>query len=361
MQLRQSWPVTALAHEKVIIANPGALEMRVAGPPAAGRGGTIWDDSAMGARSISEAPAAAGAVSPRVIYVMGAGRSGSTILGVALGNCDGVFFAGELNQWLMRSGAPQLDDPERQRFWSTVRDGMNVDGALLGGPSSRLERSSALLDARRWSSMRRLRERYRRASQDLYRVIRSAAGATYIVDTSHYPRRARELQSLRGIELYLLYLVRDPQAVIASLDRDDVDERRFGLWRANAYLWLTQLLAVSVFLRQPRERRLLIRHEDFLAAPEAVLGRILQLVGSAAAVPDLRALRPGVPFHGNRLIRQEKVALEGPSGTPARRSRVTTLFQAPWSAVISRLRPAAGGAAAAMKANFDLDGADARA
>ena len=29
---------------------------------------------------------------PKVLYVLGAGRSGSTILGVALGNFEGVFF-----------------------------------------------------------------------------------------------------------------------------------------------------------------------------------------------------------------------------------------------------------------------------
>ena len=57
----------------------------------------------------------------KVIYVMGAGRSGSTILGVTLGNCERFFFAGELDKWLARSGVPQLEDAERIRFWSAVR------------------------------------------------------------------------------------------------------------------------------------------------------------------------------------------------------------------------------------------------
>ena len=41
-----------------------------------------------------------GRVRPRVIYIMGAGRSGSTILGVSLGNCADLVYAGELDKWL---------------------------------------------------------------------------------------------------------------------------------------------------------------------------------------------------------------------------------------------------------------------
>jgi len=44
-------------------------------------------------------------VRPTVIYVMGAGHSGSSILGVALGNCAGVFYAGEVDEWLLKGGA----------------------------------------------------------------------------------------------------------------------------------------------------------------------------------------------------------------------------------------------------------------
>ena len=38
-----------------------------------------------------------------MIYVMGAGHSGSTILGVALGNCAETLYAGEVEEWLQAS------------------------------------------------------------------------------------------------------------------------------------------------------------------------------------------------------------------------------------------------------------------
>src|ERR1700682_6281666 len=97
---------------------------------------------------------------PKVIYVMGAGRSGTTILGVALGNCVDFVFAGELNQWLLKSGVPTHDGPERARFWETVRGDLDGAAELFGGQATCLERSSALLNIRKWPARRRLRRPY---------------------------------------------------------------------------------------------------------------------------------------------------------------------------------------------------------
>lgn len=279
---------------------------------------------------------------PTVIYVMGAGRSGSTILGVVLGNSDGVFFAGELDRWLVRRGRPSCRRAQAESFWAGVLASMGDCGELFGGPTTSLERSSALLDPRRRRLRRRLREPYRQASERLYRVTSAAAGASHLVDTSHYPLRARELRRLPGVDLYLLYLVRDPRSVVASLGRRDVPERTFGPLRANAYLWLTHALAVPVFLSHPRQRRIVVRYEDFIARPEAVVGRILAGAGAAAQPRTRGELSTGAPFHGNRLIERESVALSGGDETPRRGRPLTVLAQLPWTLAARLLRPSAG-------------------
>lgn len=297
--------------------------------------------------STPESVPAADGVRPKVIYVMGSGRSGSTILGVALGNCEGVFYAGELDNWLMRSGVPSLGGLERTRFWSAVREQMEDAADLFGNESQRhLERSFALFRIYKRSARRRLRPRYRRVTEDLYRAIARVAEVTHIVDTSHFPLRARELQALDGIDLYLVFLVRDPQSVVTSfnlhVNRNDVAERRLRMLSTNANLWLTHLLSVLVFLRHRRDRRMLLRHEDFLADPEGMLRHILDRVDSSAALPDLGSLRTGFPMHGNRLIGSDVVALKSQTVVPpAQGSRMTRLLQLPWGAVFSRLRPAA--------------------
>lgn len=295
-------------------------------------------DAARGRSAIS-----ANAERPAVFYVMGAGRSGSTILGVALGNSDGVLFAGELDKWFARAGTPRRDDRQLQSFWERVLEEVGDAQDVFVGRTGWLERSSALLDPRKWPTRRRLRARYRSVSQELYLALARVSRATHIVDTSHYPLRARELQALDGIDLHLLWLVRDPQSVVASLGRTDVVERRFDVPTSNAYLWLTNLLAMFVFLRHPRERRLFVRHEDFVSDPDGVLARILTGGGSGSTVPDLQKLRTGVPFHGNRLIGAEVIALEPHAVAATRRSPITALLQLPWRAVFAVVRPAARG------------------
>jgi hypothetical protein len=295
----------------------------------------------------SEPPERAREQRPTVLYVMGAGRSGSTILGVALGNCEGSFYAGELDKWLLRSGRPQLQGEERERFWEAVRAGVHDPEELFGRDAQRyLERSSGLFRLQGLRARRRLRVPYRRVTEELYRSIARTAAATHVIDTGHYPLRAHELQKLEGIELHVLFLIRDPQSLIASWNREDVPEPTFSELKTNAYLWLTYALSALVFLRQPRRRRLLVRHEDFLADPRGVLAGILEQVGSQAAIPDLSALRTGVPLQGNRLIRSDVVSLQ--ARAPSRRgsSPLTAFLQLPWTAIFALLKPASARASA---------------
>jgi hypothetical protein len=279
---------------------------------------------------------------PKVIYVLGAHRSGSTVLGVTLGNCENVFFAGELHSWLTWRGVPRLGGEEGAQLWKSVRE--NVEGAeeLFGHQTELyIDRSSALRRLHKWPTVRRrLLKRYRRLNEDLYLAIASATGASHIVDTSHYPLRALQLKKLSGIDLYLLFLVRDPQGVVASLDPRDTTSGSKPPLTTNLHLWATYLLSSLAFLRHPRNRRMFVRHEDFLADPEGVLRQILDRTGSSAAIPDLASLRTGYPLHGNRFLREKDViALKGPSPRRGPSSRMTALLQLPWAPVLSRLRP----------------------
>lgn len=280
---------------------------------------------------------------PKVVYVMGTGRSGSTILGIALGNSPRIVYAGELHLWIGKSGVSPLAGEERERFWRQVRELVEIPAGFPVKKARALEKTAGLFSIGTWLAQRRLRPEYRRITADLYRAIARVAGATHVVDTSHFPRRARHLQTLDGIELHLLFVVRDPGNVVGSYARDDVDFPRFNILTTNAYMWLSHLLSLYVFLRQPRERRLLVRYEDLVADPDGVLGGILACVGSPEAVPDLSALRTGVAFQGNGLLRHDVVALEPQPQRAAPGSRLTRLLNLPWKAVFSRLEPSMRG------------------
>jgi hypothetical protein len=275
---------------------------------------------------------------------MGAGHSGSTILGVTLGNCESFFYAGELEEWLLRSGVPKFGGLERTRFWMNVRERMDGADDLFGGEvREALERSASVLKPRNWPARARLRKRYRRVSEDLYRAVASVAGATHVVDTSHFPLRAHELRSVEGIDLYLVFLVRNPQGVIGSylrpINRHASAERMLRVITKNLDLWLTHILAVAVFLAHRPDRRLFVRHEDFVADPEGVMRGILESVESSAQLPDFTALKTGFPIQGNPLLWSDEVSVKPKPVTPVRGSRITTLLQLPWGPVLSRMHP----------------------
>lgn len=279
---------------------------------------------------------------PKVIYVMGAGRTGSTILGVALGNCEGVFYAGELDAWLRRDGVPNFGGEERERFWSGIRAEVSDSAADLGEqPWELIEHSSSVLRPRAWTARRRLRDRYQRAVEDLYLGIAGACGSGCIVDTSHYPLRARELQSLPGIELHIVYLTRSPEDVVRSFGRSDVDQPSKPELAANIYLHVTNLLSLLVFLRQPRERRLRVRYEDFQDDPLGILAALLRQTGTRSPEPNLQKLRTGIPFQGNRLLNEPVVGFRGGGGSKPKGRPLTRLLQAPWRLILPRLRPLA--------------------
>jgi hypothetical protein len=289
----------------------------------------------------SEAPEApSGSHRPKVIYVMGAGRSGSTIVGVTLGNCDGVFFAGELDKWLARGGEPKLEDAWRVEFWERVSARVADPEVVRKGHAHRyLERSSGLLRPARLRRRRRLREPYRRMAGELYEATAATAATACLVDTSHYPLRARELQSLTNVDLYLLLLVRDPEGVVASFAKDDVAERRFSPLTTRVYLLLTYLLSGWVFLRHPRERRAVLFYEDLLDDPDGVVRDLLNRVGCPAEPPDFSLLSTGIPLHANRLIAAPTVALAGSGASVREGSFAGRAFARLLLAGVARLRP----------------------
>jgi hypothetical protein len=278
---------------------------------------------------------------PKVIYVMGAHRSGSTVLGVTLGNCDGVFFAGELHSWLTRRGIASFGGAQGAQLWQAIADEVPGADELFGHETQLyLDRSSVIYRIHKWPARRHLRAPYRRIYEDLYRAIARQTRSSHIVDTSHYPLRAIELQALTGIDLYLLFLVRDPQGVVDSFDARHTDSPSKSAFTTNAQLWVTHLLSLLAFLRHPPERRMFVRHEDFLADPEGVLAQILQRTGSSSAIPDLTALSTGSPLQGNRFLkRSDAIALKGP-GSPQRSLLLTKVLQFPFKLVFSRLQPA---------------------
>ena len=59
-----------------------------------------------------------------VVFIMGAARSGSTLLGTLIGQAPDVLFAGELTDWPGRGGHASV--PRSAPFWEGIRTTMTL-------------------------------------------------------------------------------------------------------------------------------------------------------------------------------------------------------------------------------------------
>lgn len=239
--------------------------------------------------------AAAGA---QLLYIVGSGRSGSSLLDVLLGLHSEVIAAGEVSRL---SKPSELQCPcgsmvDRCPHWSAAGQRLGLDGngrvawerlplafdvgslphtlpeAVSKGAA--LFASKALLErtARVNESTRAMLTAVRN-SWMLYDALSEVHGATWVVDSSKTGGRLRLLAEWEPSRVRALHLVRDGRGVTASRMRHyDVPMRRavLGWMRMN-------LVAEAVMRELPDDRKLRIRYEDCVADPAAI-GRIFRFM-----------------------------------------------------------------------------------
>ncbi|GAB4006468.1 sulfotransferase [Glycomyces albus] len=226
----------------------------------------------------------------RVVYVLGRGRSGSTLVGQVLGALDGWFSAGEVRVlWdpvLTHDSPCACGEPVREcPIWSRVLDRLkDMDLEQVVRWQHEVVRESRLpwlLRGGDWSAL----DAYRAAMARVYAAIAEVTGCQTIVDTSKRPSYAMAVRGLPDADPYFVHLVRDPRACAYS-------------WRTRRYLgaagdpvrtpgtvdatlrWnLLNLGAEAVMRSVGPDRALRLRYEDFAAAPREAVGAVTALVG----------------------------------------------------------------------------------
>lgn len=239
----------------------------------------------------------------KVLYITGAGRSGSTVLGNLLGEADGFFHAGELRSiwWLGMQhgrlcgcGVPVA----RCDFWSSVLRSVLEDPAVPAADPGTVSRWHQEVVRVRYT-LRFLRmapgrpsgwtplDAYMRVSTRLYRAIAEASGARVIVDSSKRHTDAAIVRLLPGIDPYFVHLVRDPRAVAyswrrhkASPGEGDADEMPRYSATTSSRIWLTLNLGAELLRRRCGAGRFLtVRYRDFVEDPRRTLEAIAGMVG----------------------------------------------------------------------------------
>jgi len=275
----------------------------------------------------------------KLIYLMGAGHIGSTVIEVVLGGHPHLQSVGEVWKlpvaWVTGGertcacGAPVQTCP----FWQRVRS----EWAGIVG-SDAVARYTELRQhfEGSWAGWPRLLWKSRRSRSDFaehvtkteafYEAIRRVGGKPVVVESSLTPRRAYALAMCPQIDLYLIHLVRDGRGVIWSLmnpAKRALVKKAFKptpSWRTTRYWISANLQSAWVAGRVRPERRLFLRYEDFAQNPGAALERIGAWVGedlsgllsAEGATQEPAAVRHTVG--GNRVRMQRHVQVRADLG-----------------------------------------------
>ena len=264
---------------------------------------------------------------PRVLYVMGAARSGSTVFNTVLGNHPQIEGVGELG-YLSRSGhvfEEYCACGERADvcpYWSEVRRVW----AEYGGPHDVVEYTALQreFEGGRWRLRQILRQRdqpslrfqaYAKQVQTLFEAICTVSGKRIVADTTKTPLRAVALSVIFGDELRIVHLLRDGRAVAWSmkqgLEKDDRggvqrDQPPRHVLRTAAYWVVMNLQSAWVRRQLAPEQSVQVRYEEFMTQPKETLDTIGALVecdlSEIAKAIEAKATFPiGHTIAGNRL------------------------------------------------------------
>ncbi len=261
---------------------------------------------------------------PRIIYVGGYVRSGTTILDLLLGMNPGMLAIGEVNLLFRQvvktnppvrcsCGQPLRDCP----LWSKVLERFRA--AL---PDVTFEQADAVTRKMETYPSRlieasRCREQYVRIWRVLFEAIGEISSATCIIDSSKTGQKSlcRPMSLAEaGFNVNLLQMMRDPRAVTWSKLRREIDKGKlhgdFALFEAafaSGLHWsITNLSTGWLYSRQKLLPYCEMRYEDFMADPAAGLRRIetafgLDLQRSKEIVESDGIIEVGHSASGNEM------------------------------------------------------------
>lgn len=190
-------------------------------------------------------------VNREVVFIAGAGHSGSTLLGLSLGAHPELFYAGEANKSLLLSDARA---PLRKRTCKVCGEGCRVWSELVVG-------------------------------DDLYEALSVRTERAVVVDSTKETGWIREKSAALaalGVRVHLFFLGRDGRAIVASGLRKDparsVEE--------HTEAWVEQIAATEVLASHFPGPVTRVRYETFVTEPEATLSMLMRSL-DRALVPSM--------------------------------------------------------------------------
>lgn len=241
-----------------------------------------------------------------LVYILGSGHNGSTLLDMILNGNSRVFSLGEismLSQYRKGKGKEFLSNP----FWQDVDNLLKVNykkslfEVNLGHPSSWAEMD-------KWD--KKSADRFALENKSLFSCVAEKSGKDILVDNSKNAKRLYLLNKTGAFKVKVIHVLRDGRGVLNSFIRL-YGERgsRMGI-----YYWKMRNLDAKRIRRFFNEKDWLqIKYEDFCKSPESSVKKICIFIGAKYEFAMLDYKKHpyfGICRNKNILSGPEKIVLD---------------------------------------------------
>ena len=250
-----------------------------------------------------------------IIYILGAGRSGTTALATFLGNNDEIQNIGEMHQIFKYldenkecSCGKLLNECD---FWKNkigyLTQKYSENSRQL---SEKMECHSGIIKHILNIFSKTQHEKYIALHQSIFDSIQSNTEKSILLDSSKYLGRALALNKLDNIELKIIYVVRDVRGVINSFSKK-VQTSKSPL-STIVYYTLVNLVAEFITRFILRKSVIKIRYEDLINNPNTLFDRLegflnLNLQAVKDKIEKQQAFQIGHIIGGNRLKKSKEI------------------------------------------------------
>ena len=258
----------------------------------------------------------------KLIYIVGAGRSGTTILDIMLGNNSNTMSLGEINRYYKRAGIPPKRESNSQtsNFWAAVRSDLENKGHKDYPNLNKLFRKNEYHSFFFKSLLKLNNKSYKNYLKDMYEVLYNHLDEEVIIESSKYPSRALNLSSyLRPteIEVSYVYLKKNPVSVVESFQKEDLEQPKKSFIAANLYYFIVNILcSITKFVLKLRgHKTITIKFEDLMNSPERHLQAFqskfnIDLTEAIQKINNNQPLETGRLFDGNRIRLKDRINLK---------------------------------------------------
>lgn len=258
-----------------------------------------------------------------IIYIIGAGRSGTTLLDIVLGNNKNSISLGEINRFFKRDGIP----PKRNRksktfvFWKKIRksfDSLSHTNSYhnLDALFHKNEYHSFVIK----SFLNRNDIVYKEELNNLYKVIFQNVDEEIIIESSKYPLRALNLSNCLENEKFsvkYIYLKKNPVRVVDSFQKKNLEQPSKNFLASNLYYLAVNILCnlVVQVLKRKGHKVFCLKLEDFIKSPDNLLELATNTLGEdfsycRTIISENQPLNTGFLFDGNRIRLKETLFLQ---------------------------------------------------